>query len=44
MDLWFRKGVFADGHVTVSLCSLGPALCCVLRLSGPLKQQYAQVA
>lgn len=24
-------------------CSLGPDVCCVLRLSGPLKQQYAQV-
>lgn len=27
----------------LSLCSLGSALCCILRLSGPLKQQYAQV-
>lgn len=25
-------------------CSLGPAVCTVLRLSGPLKQQYAQVS
>lgn len=30
-------------YVTCFFCSLGPDVCCILRLSGPLKQQYAQV-
>lgn len=36
-------GVTWLSNSPVTVCRLGPAQCCVLRLSGPLKQQYAQV-
>lgn len=39
------RGRHWPDHLTrlLLLCSLGAEVCCVLRLSGPLKQQYAQV-
>lgn len=45
------KDVFVHGFsgaavrhsLTLLHCRLGAEVCCVLRLSGPLKQQYAQV-